>query len=407
MRKILQGLIAAIVAFAAVFGINLMIESNPEEPVVITVPVDDLYAGIEENVYTLVDSLLDNAVSKRDRIGVNITWASDDLLRTHTAPISSVFKNYRWFYFLPKDYDGGVPSGRTVNGVSSPSDVWQMERPSNQDNASRIYTITEMSGGRGVVGIAPENPFGNWPCKNYSRVEYDDVRVRAREWARNTLKICESEPTQPYILYAHNEEWCPIDPDIALEWTEEVLFEYLEYLRRGNRNVDVSIGAYRFEGTTFNGTQIKDGVISVSPNIYKILNRVGGRIGYHFYPSTQRNYQDNFMSKREMGGAHLYNDLDLFSTFFYTNFPNITVDVGETNWTSSDNGVLPSPDQAVRDFEDVTSSMLDDLLSKTSGFIFVYQIADHSVPEGKFTGTGIYPNLIEEYDAYLSQPLRE
>ncbi len=259
----------------------------------------------------------------RDKLGVNFTWASDQLITGDPTYASTAFSHVRYFQMMEKDYNGGLPGNTILKPCTDLQNPWSCPENSMRQHLVRVTKLRTMFP-NGYVWISPEVIGGKgWPCKGYSEAEMGpDPEEAGYQWAR--VALATYGPVGNVILQMSNEEWCQDAGRVAAydQWRRGMIRAHKE-----NPSCELALGASHVRSRNFNGKRVPDNVKDIAPDIWAYLNSVGGWADHHTYAL------DDSFHFYPHATAHTATDVRDFydwNRWIRTHYPNIRTAVGES-----------------------------------------------------------------------------
>ncbi len=323
------------------------------------------------------------------QLGVNFTWASDQLIDGDPAVAASRYQHVRYFQMMEKDYSNGTPANTLLEPCTDLDNPWSCAETSMRQHLVRVKKLRAMFP-QGIVWIAPEVLNNrSWPCKGWTVDELGgDPEEAGYQWAKVAFATYAQVPG--VVVAMTNEEWCAEAgrANAYNEWRRGVIRAHRE-----NPSCALAIGARHVREREWNGKRMPDNVLDVSSDIWTYVNSVGGWADFHAHGIEN----GRFLPHAQAHQAEDYRDFFAWSAWLDTNYPNIKKSVGEIAYTTSEPGVVATAAEKRADWP--TYSRLVKQLAGEADVVFLYQIQDHSRPEGAFSGSGVYPELNAEVEA--------
>ena len=347
--------------------------------------------------------------------GLVYTAAADGLIQQTGAPViaeaGKVFDHFRYMGVAERMYaldrGGRVEQKPLKAGPVQPctntSNVWACPTPSFREDLSRLVTLRDNHSGVGVY-VAEWFAGKTWPAKMVlpwevlppallnlepgSEQQKRIVEQEAYEAAKAVFASIASLPGD-WIVEPKNEWWERRYLWLSIEWTRGYIRAHRELSPEVKQKVRFSLGPIAGSDRSWQGSTLAESVENYPADILDYIDEVGGYWSYHFYVSDPATW--NFPARDKVMDAPEWGDLEKVVSFRDKNYPNTKIYVGEWGYTSSAPNVLPTSEQiqgdapVIRAIEKRLGSMVD-------GPLFLYQIAEHAAPEGKFTGTAWLTN---------------
>ena len=329
------------------------------------------------------------------QLGVCVTLASDERIDGDPAFAAGAFRHVRYFQMMEKDYgDTGSPATATPAPCTDYDNPWSCPEVSLRQNLVRVQRLRRMFPA-GVVWVAPEKLGDNgWPCKNWSVDELgDDPEAAGYAWGR--AAFASYGPLGDVVVAMTNEEWCPGAERAAAynQWRRGVIRAHRE-----NPAAQIAVGARHVRPRTWGGERLNDNVADVAPDVWAYVDSVGGWADYHAHGIEGT----RFLPRERAHTAEDYRDFFAWSDWLQRRYPNIRRAVGEIAYTTSEPGVVATDEEKRADWP--TYAALVRGLAEEAEVVFLYQIEDHPWPEGAFSGSGVYPALMDSVRALASSP---
>ena len=342
------------------------------------------------------DTIRTAPATYHDKLGVNITWANDGLITGDPTYASTAFRHVRYFQMMEKDFNGRTPASTILNVCDNFDNPWACPSPSMNQHLVRVMKLREMFPD-GYIWIAPEVIADRgWPCKGYTAEELGpDPEEAGYQWAR--VALATYGPAGNVILSMTNEEWCAQGGRAAAynEWRRGIIRAHVE-----NPSCQLALGASHVRRRQWQGERLPDNVEDVAPDVWSYLNSVGGWADYHAHGLGE----DLRFSPHETAHlAHDYADFFPWSRWIDLRYPNIRKAVGEIAYTTSEPDVVATDAQKEADWP--TYRRLIEGVAAEADAVFLYQLQDHGFPEGAFSGSGVFPALKDEIEAFGREPL--
>ena len=344
----------------------------------------------------------DSSATYFDKLGLNITWAHDQRIDGNPAPFEGRFKHVRFFHLMEKDYDGGTPATTDLEVCLDRVNPWSCAPNSLRQNLVRVIELRKMFPG-GKIWVAPEVIVApgrggtSWPAKSWSVDELGpDPELAGYEWAKAALATY--GPVGGIILATGNEEWgtSPGRLDAYNAWRRGFVRAHKE-----NPSCELALGASFLRDR--NNPDVDDQVSRIDPGVWAYLNEIGGWTDYHMYALEMQGWPWNFAAPDRVLQNPEYLDFFAFSKWVTDNYPNVKIAVGEIGYTTSPSDVVPTPEQKRADWP--TYRLQLENYAPYADLLFLYQYAEHGVPEGVFSGTGVLPELSDSVAAFAKTPL--
>ena len=330
-----------------------------------------------------------------DKLGVNMTWGTDQLITGDPTYASSAFRHVRYFQMMEKDYLYDFPVNITLNVCDVVQPTW-CHHHSMKQHLVRVLRLREMYP-NGYIWIAPEVlEHKGWPCKGYSVDELGpDPEEAGYQWGR--VALATYGPVGNVIIAMTNEEWCPEEgrSDAYNEWRRGIIRAHME-----NPSCALAIGATHFRERRAGNVRLPDNVRDVADDVWSYVNLMGGWADFHAH-GLDENFE--FLPHDSAHTARDYHDFFAWKQWLNTYYPNIRTAVGEIAYTTSAPNVLATPEEKRADW--ATYRKLIRRLADEADLVFLYQIADHEFPEGAFTGSGVFPELKDSVEVFGRVPL--
>ena len=331
-----------------------------------------------------------DATPLRDKLGVNYTWAADKRIVTDdTAQLSGAFRHVRYFLMTEKDYDGGWPATTTPAPCLNTENPWKCPELSLRQHLVRVLKLRELFP-RGYIWLAPEVIGGKtWPCKGWAVEELGNSAEQAGyNWAKAALATYGQ--VEGVILAMTNEEWCAESGRVEAynQWRRGFIRAHRE-----NPSCAIAVGARHVRPREWKGERMPDGVGDVAPDVWAYVDSVGGWADYHAHGIEA----GKFLPHGRATEATDYADFFAWSAWLDERYPHIRKSVGEIAYTTSEPGQVATDEQKRADWP--TYAKLIRGLAAEADLVFLYQIEDHSAPEGAFSGSGVYPALVPQVKA--------
>lgn len=333
------------------------------------------------------------ATTYHDKLGVNFTWANDQAITGDPTYASTAFRHVRYFQMMEKDYAGATPATATLSVCDNLDNPWACPERSMRQHLIRVQHLRAMFP-EGYVWIAPEVIGGkSWPNKNWSVEELgDDPEEAGYQWAR--VALATFGPLGNVILATDNEEWGADPGRIAAynEWRRGIIRAH-----RQNPACEIALGASHIRERGWDG--VEDRVDRVAPDVWAYVDSVGGWADFHAHGIITDDGPWRFGNDfEEASAAEDYADFFAWSRWLDGRYPNIRKSVGEIAYTTSPVDVVASDAQKEADWP--THRRLLEALAEEADLVFLYQIQDHAYPEGAFSGSGVFPALKDEIEAF-------
>ncbi len=326
------------------------------------------------------------------KLGVNFTWAADDMIDGDPTLANEAFTHVRFFQMMSKDYLDGPPSQVELEPCTDLDNPWSCPARSPRQHLLRVLELKKMFPD-GKIWIAPEVIIGKgWPCKGWNVAELGDPYEAGYNWAAANLATF--GPVGNVILATDNEEWCPETgrAEAYNQWRRGIIQAHRE-----NPSCELALGARHVRERTFGGQVLPDRVFDVSPDVWAYIDEIGGWADYHAHGIEN----GNFLSRDEAETATDFQDFFAWSAWLDDNYPNINKAVGEIAYTSSKADRIPSDSHKRADWP--TYKNLLSQLAVEADQVYMYQIAEHQSPEGAFSGSGVYPALMDSVRAFADE----
>lgn len=337
------------------------------------------------------------------KLGVNYTLNhSQRLYELPADTFAGAIRHVRFFYPMNRDYNPDssiraapiyVPATTSLAPCLDGPNPWSCAKVSPQQNMVRVRDLRKVFPS-GYVFVAAEVLGGRgYPCKGWSAEEMGpNPRQSGYEWGRVMMASLGQYPG--VVLAFTNEEWCkpesdPGRQDAMNEWRRGVIQAHRE-----NPACQLSIGARHPPGGR---DGLGSGVDLIAPDIWQYLDDVGGWANVHTHP-TENGVMVSSDRVLETGDIARF---DEWVAWMKANYPNIRRYVGELSYTSSPFNTTSSIESRREDWS--TLERLIKYVADEVEIVFLYQIADQP-GEGAFSGTGIYPYLIDSVRALASEP---
>ncbi len=335
-----------------------------------------------------------------DKLGVNVTWASDHLITGDPAFASTAFAHVRYFQMMEKDYAGGFPNNTILKPCTDLANPWTCVESSMRQHLVRVVALRRMFP-NGYVWIAPEVIGGKgWPCKGYSQAEMGPNPEEAGyQWAKAALATYGAVGN--VILQMSNEEWCQESGRVAAydQWRRGIIRAHRE-----NPSCELALGASHIRTRTWQGSRMPDNVKDIAPDIWAYLNQVGGWADHHAHGIITDKGAWHFGKDYDAARVTTdYKDFFDWRDWVKANYPNIRTAVGEVAYTTSEPDVVATPAQKLADWPTYSRLIAD--LAQEADIVFLYQIEDHPYPEGVFSGSGVFPTLKTSIETLANTPI--
>lgn len=329
------------------------------------------------------------------QLGVCVTLASDERIDGDPTLAAGAFQHVRYFQMMEKDYgDTGTPAGGGPAPCTNYDNPWACPEVSLRQNLVRVQRLRRMFP-EGIVWVAPEKLGDNgWPCKNWSVEELgDDPEEAGYRWG--SAAFASYGPLGDIVVAMTNEEWCPGEERAAAynEWRRGVIRAHRE-----NPAAQIAIGARHVRPRMWGGERLNDNVRDVAPDVWAYVDSVGGWADYHAHGIENM----RFLPHAEAHTAEDYRDFFAWRNWLQRHYPNIRPAVGEIAYTTSEPGVVATDEEKRADWGTYASLVRG--LADEAEIVFLYQIEDHPWPEGAFSGSGVYPTLMDSVRALASSP---
>ena len=353
--------------------------------------------GLRDEAPSPNDTIRTPAATYHDKLGVNVTWANDQLITGDPTYASTAFRHVRYFQMMEKDFGGGqTPATATLSVCDNLDNPWACPEQSMRQHLVRVQKLRQMFP-EGYIWIAPEVIGGKtWPCKGYTVDELGpDPEEAGYQWAR--VALATYGPVGNVILAMTNEEWCAEAGRAAAynEWRRGVIRAHIE-----NPSCQLALGATHVRRRTWQGEQLPDNVADVAADVWSYINLVGGWADFHAHGLGA----DFRFSPHETAHlAHDYADFFAWCDWLEVRYPDIRRAVGEIAYTTSAPDVVGSDAEKEADWP--TYRRLIEGVAAEADVVFLYQLKDHGFPEGAFSGSGVFPALKDEIEAFGREPL--
>ncbi len=384
---------ALVLAVGTWFGVDLTKET----------PREDALLAAAEALSAPTRPALDSAVTYFDKLGINITWANAQQIDGNPKPFEGRFKHVRYFHLMEKDYDGGGNPGDTQLEIClNQQNPWSCNPKSMRQNLVRVIELRKMFPD-GKIWIAPEVfaiPGGGgttWPEKSWPVAALgDDPELAGYNWGK--VALATYGPIGGVILATGNEEWgtSPGRLDAYNGWRRGIVRAHKE-----NPSCELALGASFIRDR--HNAAVNDHVSRIDPAVWAYINEIGGWTDYHMYALEMKSWPWYFSAPDRVLQNPEYLDFFDFSKWVTETYPNIKISVGEIGYTTSPADVVASPEQKRADWP--TFRLQLENYAPYADLIFVYQYGEHGVPEGVFSGTGMYPELQDSVAAFAKTPL--
>ena len=319
-------------------------------------------------------------------LGVNITWANDQRITDGGERlVDGAVRHVRYFQMMEKDYGAGQPATTALAPCTDLDNPWSCPETSMRQHLVRVKALREMFP-EGVIWIAPEVLAGrSWPCKGWTADELGaDPEAAGYAWGRAAFATYGQVPG--VIVAMTNEEWCPgaERANAYNAWRRGVIRAH-----RANPSCEIAIGARHVRMKQWQGERLTDHVGDVASDVWTYVDEVGGWADYHAHGIED----GRFLPRTRAAEAADVQDFYAWSAWLDDNYPDIRKCVGEIAYTSSAPDVVATAVQKQADFP--TYAGLIRAVAVEADLVFLYQFEDHARPEGAFSGTGIYPALMQ------------
>ena len=342
------------------------------------------------------DTLRAPVETMHDKLGVNMTWATDQLITGDPTYASTAFRHVRYFQMMEKDYAGGTPATATLSVCANMDNPWACPKASMRQHLVRVIKLREMFPD-GYIWIAPEVIGGKgWPCKGYTKAELGpNPRQAGYEWGKTALATF--GPVGNVILSMTNEEWCaePGRSDAYNEWRRGIIQAHME-----NPACMLALGATHRRSRTWQGERLPDNVEDVAADIWAYIDLTSGWADFHAHGLDD---DFRFLPHATAHTAQDFADFFDWHAWVKANYPKIRTAVGEVAYTTSAPNVVATDAEKEADWP--TYRKLIGRLAEKADVVFLYQIQDHGFPEGAFSGSGVFPALKDEIEAFGKERL--
>lgn len=384
---------------------------------------DTVYVYINGIDSQVVDPIVDAPIttptnSIGDYLGVVITPASDKLITGVPDQYSRAFKHVRYMasgYWL-RSWQKPSESGPVNLCISPNRNVWQeCEVGGMRDAMDRMYKLRDQFGEDATITYVNEYFLGDdWPRKTLLYREL--VRNPRGSSLKEVPTLNSAERQEIYDIYYQEYDAVlrslnDISGDVVLEvmnenWGADYKeISEIQYLAAQTAHIDaveeygcdvrLSSGPRQWNRRTFNFAgpdPLAESILDVPPSFLKYLDETEGVVSINFYPSNPPdqwgNVSGDFVSHENWDISPDWIELDKLADFLEEKYPNIQFNVSETGYTSSPQEVMPTQAQRLAD-RPYIRNLIDRCLDVGVDIIYVYQIDEHGVPEGKFTGTAV------------------
>jgi len=342
---------------------------------------------VQDTVPTIVVS--ENSETYGPQLGVNFTWAADSRIDGDPTFASQAFTHVRYFQMMEKDYGDGTPANTILEPCDDLDNPWSCSDNSMKQHLVRVKKLRAMFP-NGIIWIAPEVlSERSWPCKGWNEQEMGgDPQEAGYQWAKAAFATYGN--VSGVVIAMTNEEWCPETgrTNAYNEWRRGIIKAHRE-----NPSCQLAIGARHVRQRIRNDKRIPDNVNDVASDIWSYIDQIGGWADYHAHGIED----GQFLPHDEAAQAEEIRDFYAWSDWLDENYDNIRKSVGEIAYTTSESGVVATDAEKKADWPTYKRLITD--LSAKADIVFLYQIEDHGKPEGAFSGSGIYPALMQEVEA--------
>ena len=327
-------------------------------------------------------------------LGVNVTWANDQRIIGEEDIVDGAVRHVRYFQMMEKDYATGTPASVQLEPCLDLNNPWSCSDNSMKQHLVRVKQLRRMFP-EGIIWIAPEVLDNRkWPCKGWSAAELGtDPETAGYRWGQAAFATYGQVPG--VIVAMTNEEWCSGAERVNAynAWRRGIIRAHRE-----NPSCELAIGARHVRARTWKGERMPDNVMDVASDVWSYVEEVGGWADYHAHGIEQGRFLPH-------DRAHLatdYQDFFAWSQWLDEHYPNIRKSVGEIAYTTSNPDVVATDEQKRADF--ATYSQLVHRLAQEADLVFLYQLEDHAAAEGAFSGSGIYPALMDSVRSLGNAP---
>ncbi|MFK8055145.1 MAG: hypothetical protein AB8F78_03395 [Saprospiraceae bacterium] len=371
----------------ALFSFLLAVACSPDAdplaltPVQETTPAQDTLPGFGES---------ETHQTYSQQLGVNFTWAADNRIDGDPTFASQAFTHVRYFQMMEKDYGDGTPATSILAPCQDLDNPWSCPDLSMRQHLVRVKSLRAMFP-NGIIWVAPEVlKDRSWPCKGWDVDEMGgDPQEAGYQWAKAALATYGQ--VGGVVLAMTNEEWCAEAgrTNAYNEWRRGIIKAHRE-----NPSCQLAIGARHVRQREWHGQRMPDNVNDVASDIWSYVNQIGGWADYHAHGIED----GRFLPHDQADEAEEILDFYAWSNWLDLNYSNIKKSVGEIAYTTSEPGVVATDAEKKADWPTYRSLVAD--LATKADLVFLYQIEDHDRPEGAFSGSGIYPALMPEVEAF-------
>lgn len=201
------------------------------------------------------------------------------------------------------------------------------------------------------------------------------------------------------ILEVMNENWGRAYIEVANIQYQAAMDAHIAHTNNGG-SVILSSGPRQWTNRTINwaGGLLAESILEVPTFFLQYLDKTGGVVSMNLYPDDpEEKTESGFVLYENWEGSPEWYEVDKLSDYLEVTYPNITFNISETGYTSSPKEEMPTQFQRLMDREYLVK-LIDKCLDNNVDIIYMYQIAEHSAPEGKFTGTAV----LEDIDWWIS-----